>query len=107
MIFTLEETNENILQEHSKTCSKDLIGKDFFVESMYKNKYQKTKIKSCKFLMEANFYEDGQLQARRNRGAGWRGRGVAAASPRFLPSSIFYELKKNSVKAKSSTKLQS
>ena len=51
MILTLEELHENILQEHSKTCSEDLIGKDFFVESMYKNKYQKTKIKSHKFLI--------------------------------------------------------
>ena len=49
--------------------------------------------------MEANFYEDGLLQTRRNQGA--------AASPRFLLSSIFNELKKNSVKAKNSIKLQS
>ena len=82
MIFTLEETHESILQKYSKTCSKNLIGKDFFVELMYKNIYQK-----IKDLTEANFYDDGLLHAPRNWGAG--GRWVAAASSRFLPSSIF------------------
>lgn len=82
MIFILEETQESILQKYSKTCSKNLIEKDFFVELMYKNKYQK-----IKDLTEANFYDDGLLHAPRNRGTG--GRWVAAASPRFLLSSIF------------------
>ena len=37
MIFTLEETHENILQKYSKTCSKNR--KIFFIEIMCKDKY--------------------------------------------------------------------
>ena len=90
-IFTLKKTHENILRKYSNTCSKNLIGKYFFVELMYKNKYQKTKIKLYKDLIEANIYETGLLQtpSRGVCGEGGWGEGVAGGSGWLLPPTDF------------------